>query len=475
MTEPAASGPIASGPAVSGAAVSGPGGLEAVLTGIVGAAHVLVDPDLRASYEVDWTGRFRGTARCVVRPADTAEVAGVLRACAAAGVPVTVQGGNTGLVGAGVPAGGEVLLSLARLSEMEPVDAVAAEVTVGAGVRLEVLQRHARSAGFDFGVDLAARSQATVGGLVATNAGGIRVVRYGSMRAQLVGLEAVLADGTVLSRLTPPAKDNTGYDWAQLLCGSEGTLGVITRVRVRLVPPAGDQAVALVGLASTEDALRLLADARRHLTTLAAAEIFYADGLALVRTTGSLPAPFADEYPAYVIIEAAGRAPTDEILELLSECDAVGDATVASDAPGRMRLWAYRESHTEAVNAAGVPVKLDVCVPLASLALLVEQLPHTIAAVAPAARLIAFGHLNEGNLHVNVLAAGAAEEQVTDAVLKLVASYGGSISSEHGVGRAKTAWLALSRSTAEVDTMRRLKSALDPTRLLNPGVLLPPL
>jgi FAD/FMN-containing dehydrogenase len=447
--------------------------LETILAGIVGEAHLLVDPDLRASYEVDWTGRFRGTARCVVRPADTAEVAAVLRACAGRGVPVTVQGGNTGLVGGGVPAGGDVLLSLARLNELEPVDVVAAEVSVGAGVRLEALQRHANSAGFDFGVDLAARSQATVGGLVATNAGGIRVVRYGSMRAQLVGLEAVLADGTVLSRLTPPAKDNTGYDWAQLLCGSEGTLGVITRVRVRLVAPRNEQAVALVGLASTEAALELLADARRRLTTLTAAEIFYAAGLSLVRSAGSLPAPFAEEYPAYVIVEAAGRGAGDEILELLSECEAVGDATVASDSTGRARLWAYRESHTEAINAAGVPVKLDVCVPLGSLGALVEQLPYTIAHVSPAARLIVFGHLNEGNLHVNVLGAGDRDEDVTDAVLKLVATYGGSISSEHGVGRAKTPWLALSRSAAEIETMRRLKLALDPTHLLNQGVLLP--
>jgi FAD/FMN-containing dehydrogenase len=228
-----------------------------------------------------------------------------------------------------------------------------------------------------------------------------------------------------------------------------------------------------VGLASTEAALELLADARRRLTTLTAAEIFYAAGLSLVRSSGSLSAPFAEEYPAYVIVEAAGRGAPDEILELLSECEAVSDATVASDSTGRARLWAYRESHTEAINGAGVPVKLDVCVPLGSLGALVEQLPYTIAHVSPAARLIVFGHLNEGNLHVNVLGAGDRDEDVTDAVLKLVATYGGSISSEHGVGRAKTPWLALSRSAVEIETMRRLKLALDPTHLLNQGVLLP--
>ena len=446
--------------------------VEQDLAGIVGESHVLVDPDLRASYEVDWTGRFRGTARCVVRPADTAEVAAVLVACAAANAPVTVQGGNTGLVGGGVPAGGEVLLSLVRLDSLEPVDAVAAQVTVGAGVRLEALQRHAQSAGLDFGVDLAARSQATVGGLVATNAGGIRVVRHGSMRAQLAGLEAVLADGTVLSRLTPPAKDNTGYDWPQLLCGSEGTLAVITRVRVRLVAPSTQRAVALVGVADTDAALALLTDARR-LTALCAAEIFYADGLALVRAANALAAPFSEMFPAYVVIEAAGAQPTIEILELLSECDAVGDATVASDPVGIARLWAYRESHTEAINAAGVPVKLDVCVPLGSLSALVDQLPSTVANAAPSSRLIVFGHLNEGNLHVNVLDAADRDEAVTDAVLKLVASHGGSISSEHGVGRAKPPYLNLSRTPAEITLMRHLKASLDPTSLLNNGVLFP--
>ncbi|GAA1742561.1 FAD-binding oxidoreductase [Luedemannella helvata] len=448
--------------------------LEDALRGVVGDAHVLTDDDLKASYETDWTRRFHGTARCVVRPADTAQVAAVLRACAGAGVAVTVQGGNTGLVGGGVPAGGEVLLSLSRLTALEPVDTLAAQVTVGAGVTLEALQNHARAAGLDFGVDLAARSQASVGGLVATNAGGIRVVRYGSTRAQVVGVEAVLADGTVLSRLDPPAKDNTGYDLTQLLCGSEGTLAVITRVRVRLVPPAGEAAVALVGVDGTEGALRLLADARAKLTTLAAAELCYAEGVSLVRSVGRLPAPLSEDFPAYVVIECTGRTdPTDELVEMLGECEAVGDAAVASDAAGRAKLWAYRETHTEAISATGVPVKLDICVPLDRLTALVDELPGVIAAVAPDARTILFGHLNEGNLHVNVLGAEAVGEKVTDEVLRLVAAHRGSISSEHGVGRAKTPWLDLSRSTEEIEAMRRVKAAFDPEGRLNPGVLLP--
>ena len=450
--------------------------LEDQLIAVVGAGHVLVDGDVKAPYETDWTRRFTGTARCVVRPADTAQVAGVVRACAAAGVPLVVQGGNTGLVGGGVPEpdSGAVVLSLTRLTGLEPVDPVEAQVTAGAGVTLQRLQEHARSAGLDFGVDLAARSAATVGGLIATNAGGIRVLRYGSMRAALAGLEAVLADGTVISRLTGLAKDNTGYDLTQLLAGSEGTLAVLTRARLRLVPLLAARAVALVGLESTDAALALLAAARDRLASLSAAEVCYAEGLELVRSYGRLPAPFGEPFPAYVVLECAAHTdPTDELLEMLSGCDAVGDATVASDPAGITRLWAYREQHTEAISAAGVPTKLDVCVPLRELSGLVAELPGAVASIAPAARTILFGHLNEGNLHVNVLDTGEAAEAVTDAVLRLVAAHRGSISSEHGVGRAKAPWLHLSRSEQEVAAMRRIKAALDPAGVFNPGVLLP--
>lgn len=449
-------------------------GLAEALRAVVGPAHVLVDPDLRAPYETDWTRRFTGSARCVVRPGTTEEVAAVVRACAEAGAPIVVQGGNTGLVGAGVPAGGEVLVSLTRLDRLEPVDAVEAQVTAGAGVTLERLQAHARAAGLDFGVDLAARSSATVGGLIATNAGGIHVLRHGSMRAQVAGLEAVLADGTVISRLGGLAKDNTGYDLTQLLAGSEGTLAIVTRARLRLVPLLPSRAVALVAVAGTEAALDLVAAARSQLTTLSAAELFYPEGLDLVRAYAKLPAPFAEPAGAYVVLECAARTdPTDEILELLSGCDAVEDATVASDRAGLDRLWSYRESHTEAISAAGVPVKLDVCVPLGELPGLVAELPAAVSKVAAGARVIPFGHLNEGNLHLNVLDAADRAEEVTDAVLRLVAAHRGTISSEHGVGRAKAPWLALSRTPEEIEAMRRIKAALDPAGLLNPGVLLP--
>ena len=444
------------------------------LQAIVGAEHVLVDVDIKASYETDWTGRFTGSAACVVRPGTTDEVAGVLRYCTAQGLKVVVQGGNTGLVGGGVPAGGEVLLSLLRLRELGPVDLASAQVTAGAGVTLAELQNHARASDLDFGVDLAARDSATVGGLVATNAGGIRVLRYGSMRAQVMGLEAVLADGSVISRMAGLSKDGTGYDLCGLLAGSEGTLAVVTAVRLKLWPRLRARAVALLAMDSTEAAVALLPGLRASLPSLSAAELFYASGLALVCKHGGLPAPFPVEHEAYLLLECADLTdPIDQLAAAVSDAEGLVDATVATDAAGQRALWAYRETHTESNSAEGVPVKLDVSVPTASLPALAAQLDATIKGVCPQARPIVFGHVNEGNLHVNVLDAGELHDEVTDAVLRLVASLEGSISSEHGVGRAKVPWLQLSRSAEEIAAMQAVKHAFDPAGTLNPGVLLP--
>jgi FAD/FMN-containing dehydrogenase len=446
----------------------------AALQAVVGAEHVLEDADLKASYETDWTGRFTGSALCVVRPRDTEQVAAVLRICQSLGAKVVVQGGNTGLVGGGVPAGGEVLLSLVRLTDLGEVDRASAQVTAGAGVTLADLQAHARTQDLDFGVDLAARDSATVGGLVATNAGGIRVLRYGSMRAQLVGLEAVLADGSIISRMAGLSKDGTGYDLVGLLAGSEGTLAVVTAARLKLWPRLRARAVALLAMDSTEAAVALLPGLRASLPSLSAAELFYGTGLALVRKHGGLPAPFPVEHPAYLLLECADLTdPVDQLAAAVSEASGLVDATVATDAAGQRALWAYRETHTESISAEGVPVKLDVSVPTARLPELAGALDATIRSVCPDARPIVFGHVNEGNLHVNVLDTGDLHDEVTDAVLQLVASLDGSISSEHGVGRAKVPWLQLSRSTTEISAMRSIKTALDPTGVLNPGVLFP--
>jgi FAD/FMN-containing dehydrogenase len=451
--------------------------LEADLCEAVGESHVLVDPSVTASYETDWTRRFTGRARCVVRPADTKQVVSVLRLCGRHGVAVVTQGGNTGLVGGGVPSGGELVLSTSRLRQIGPVDAESGQVTVGAGVTLAALQQTVRPMGLDFGVDFAARDSATIGGLVSTNAGGERVLRYGSTRQQVVGLEAVLADGSVLSRLEALPKDNTGFDLVGLITGSEGTLAVITAVRVRLWPLSTHRSVALLALDSAGAALAVLAALRSRLGSLEAAELFLATGLALVMRHTGLPAPIPGDHPAYLLVECADLLdPGEAMLKALEEVSelvpGVADIVMGEDARGRAGLWRYREAHTESINAFGVPVKLDVAIPHSQLERALQELPDVVARVAPDAQTVVFGHLHEGNLHVNVLGAGD-EHAVTDAVLRYVASLHGSISAEHGVGRAKTQWLGLSRSAAEIAAMRAIKGALDPGHLLNRGVIFP--
>ncbi|MEI8240892.1 MAG: FAD-binding oxidoreductase, partial [Actinomycetota bacterium] len=254
--------------------------LIASLTDIVGDAHVLVDADVRATYETDWLGKYHGTARCVVRPGSTAEVSAVVRACALAGASIVPQGGNTGLVGGGVPRGGEVVVTTSRLLALETVDTAAQQVTVGAGVSIEALQRHARDAGLDFAVDWGARATATVGGAVSTNAGGSRVVRFGTMRAQVMGLEMVLADGSVVSELQGLPKETAGPRLSNLVVGSEGTLAVVTAARLRLVPWYRHTAAALVGCASLADAVELL-PALRSIPSLDAVELLMPEALAV--------------------------------------------------------------------------------------------------------------------------------------------------------------------------------------------------
>jgi FAD/FMN-containing dehydrogenase len=441
--------------------------LLAELAAIAGAEHVLTDPDVTAGYATDWTRRFHGVARCVVRPGDVDQVAGVLLACARHGVPVVPQGGNTGLVGGGVPgAAGAVVLSARRLRRLDPVDTLAAQVTAGAGVTIAELRAHAAKAGRQYGVDLASRDSATVGGTIATNAGGIATIRYGPTRAQLLGLEAVLADGTVISRLGGIEADNTGYDLTGLLAGSEGTLGVITAARLRLRPAEPPTLTVLAGLPGIEAAAAMAVRISSLLPGVRAAEYFEAAGLALVRAHTGLPAPLGRDYPAYLLVDAAATGDDAERLMALPD---LADAAVAMDAQARARLWAYRERHTESISAAGIPHKLDVALPTARLAAFRAELDDVIAKAD--ARAIVFGHIGVGNLHVNVLGPGPEDDSADDAVLRLAAEHGGTISAEHGIGRAKAAMLYLSRSAAEIAAMRAIKRALDPAGLLNPGVL----
>ena len=327
--------------------------LVQALRAIVGDRHVLTDADLRAPYEVDWTRRFGGPALAVVRPGSTSEVSAVLRACAGHGAAVVPQGGNTGLVGGGVPRGGEVVVSLARLSDVGAVDRALGQVEVGAGATLAALQQRATAAGLDAGLDFAARDSATVGGIVACDAGGARALRHGTARARVAGLEAVLADGSIVRRMHGLAKDNAGYDIPALLIGSEGTLAVITRVIWKLVPRLPARVAALLALPDVASAARVLAALVAQAPSLEACELMTDAGMELVlghRRRGR-PVPRS---PVYVLAElAALRDPIDELAAALRRAN-VDDAAVADDTASRERLWALREGHTEAIAAAGV-------------------------------------------------------------------------------------------------------------------------
>lgn len=445
--------------------------LAQALAEVVGSRHVLSDPELKSAYERDYTGRYEGTARLVVRPADADQVVMVMTACARAGAAVVPQGGNTGLVGAGVPRGGEVLLSLQRLDEIGEVDEAIGQVTVGAGATLAALQEAARSAGQDAALDFGARDSCTVGGVVACDAGGARALRHGTARAHVVGLEAVLAGGSVVSRLAGLTKDNAGYDLPELLVGSEGTLGIITRVRWKLAPLESARVAALVGLGTAREAAELLASLRANAPSLESCDFFLDEGLELVLEHQQRESPIRDRSPFYVLAECAAQSdPTEELAAAL-EAGGVDDALIADDTTSRQGLWTLREGHTDAINAAGVPHKLDVGVPLHELDRFIDEVPRAVEQ-AGAGRVILFGHLGDGNVHVNVLGADPDDASVDDAVLSLALECGGTISAEHGIGVAKAGWLERARGADELAAMRAIKRALDPHNLLNPGAVL---
>lgn len=445
--------------------------LTEVFAPLVGAAHVLVDADQRAGYEVDWTGRFRGTATAIVRPGSTDEVASVLAACHQRGLAVVPQGGNTGLVGGAVPAEGSVVLSLRRLDSVD-VDGFAGQVAAGAGATLGAVQSAAAAVGMAYAVDLSARESATIGGTVATNAGGFRFLRHGGTRQQLLGAEAVLADGAVVSHPGGLLKDNTGYDWPGLLCGSEGTLAVVTAVRCRLVAARREPATALLGFGSVSRAVEAAVRAGRECPAVDAAELMVAAGVAMVAEAIGHRPPFDRSHAALLLLDAAAL---DAVEQLAALCDALepDEVAVAASPAQAADLWRLREAHTEAVNRRGPPHKLDVTLPFDALAPFADEVERRVAAVAAGAEVVLFGHAADGNVHVNVVGCDPADDAVDDAVLTLVAEMGGSISAEHGIGRAKRRWLHLCRSPAEIELFRAIKAALDPAGLLNPGVLLP--
>ena len=445
--------------------------LSEALAGVVGVEHVLTDPALMEPYVVDWSRRWRGHAVLVVRPRDTGEVAAVMRLCSDAGVPVVPQGGNTGLVGGSVPApvgvgALPVVLSTRRLDGLGEVDHLSGQVTVGAGATLGDVRRHAQAAGWYYGVDLAARDSATIGGTVATNAGGIHVVAFGMTRLQLVGIEAVLPDGTVLSHLGGMLKDNTGYDLASLLCGSEGTLAVITAVRLRLHRPVGRTTVALIGAETYEDAIGLMTSAVAPGVRIIAAEVTDETGMELAGRLRGLPWPLERRHPLVVTLEVADGGDASGFVGI-DDLDVV----VGLDTAEHARLWSYREAQGEAFSALGLTHKLDVSVPLPVLASCCEELREIVGGFDAVDAFGVFGHLADGNIHVEMHGPAADDLAPDLAVLECVARYGGSISAEHGVGRAKAAELHLCRSEAEIAAMRAIKTAWDPRGLMNPGVI----
>ena len=452
-----------------------------LLAGIVGSDHVLVDADVTARYRVDWTRRFHCGPVPVVRPESTDEVCKLVSLANAFRFPVVPQGGNTGLVGGGIPVSAQgVVLSTERLLEVGEIDALSAQIIVGAGVILGDLQRRLRGSGFMFGVDLGARDSCTIGGMVATNAGGINVLRYGTMRRQVVGIEAVLGDGTVVSHLTGLEKDNTGYDLEGLLAGSEGTLGVITRVLLRLFPEPKSVATAFLSFDGVAEAVEGASLLKRTLSSLEALEFMLEPGLRLVERVHGFTFPRSTIPKAVLLVEASGAAAVvDDLGSACSQLSSLlsAEPAVAVGPTGRAALWRWREEHTASIATLGVPLKLDVSLPPRSIAEFLIEL-DSLSSPSPA---IVFGHLGDGNLHVNFPACfPSSPTELVPAwahvlehdVLQLVTNHGGSISAEHGIGVAKVPYLSMTRSAGEIAAFRNIKRACDPNHVLNPGVLL---
>lgn len=440
---------------------------------IVGDANVLTNPDVVATYCVDWTGRYRGSSRVVVRPGSTDEVADVVRLCRETSTSIVPQGGNTGLVGGSVPLRDEIVLSTRRLDTVGEVDGLARQVTVGAGVALAVVQQTARSVGLRYPVDFGARDSATIGGSIATNAGGISVLRYGMTRRHVVGVEAVLGTGEVVSHLGGLVKDNTGYDLAGLLCGSEGTLGIVTAARLQLVPHHDIRTTVLVGCADVGSAMSLVELLCSTRDDLDALEIMFDAGVRLVLNSFDRRAPFTA--PVYLLIETSCDVDrSDSLAASLEASDGVLHIAVAISDEQRQALWQLREEHTSAINTLGPPLKFDVTIPLGRITEFVESVQYRIAVVASEARTFLFGHAADGNLHVNICGVEPFTTLVSvveDAVVSEVMRYEGSVSAEHGIGTQKKRFLASSRSQSEIEVMRAVKRALDPADIMNPNVL----
>jgi FAD/FMN-containing dehydrogenase len=456
----------------------------------LGTANVLTDGDLSA-WELDWRKRWRGKALAVLRPASTAEVAAVVRIAAAHGASIVPQGGNTGLVGGGVPdtSGTQLLLSLTRLNKVRGIDAANLTMTVEAGCVLQVLQQAADDAGLLFPLSLAAEGSCTIGGNLATNAGGTQVLRYGNARELCLGLEVVTAEGEVWDGLAGLRKDNTGYDLRDLFIGSEGTLGIITAATLKLHPKPAASLTALASCETLAQCVALLALAQFRLAAgLTGFEVMGDFALNLVRKHfPQLPQPLAPS-PWTVLLEyadtegeASARARFEALLEAALEQSLITDAAVAESLAQSAALWHLRESIPLAQSEEGLNVKHDIAVPVSAIPDFVAATDAALVAAFPGIRLVNFGHLGDGNLHYNVQApegASAAgflaqhEHAINRIVYDAVQARGGSFSAEHGIGALKRDELAERKSAVALKLMRAVKQALDPQGRFNPGRML---
>src|SRR6478672_5256558 len=447
-------------------------GLTDTLAGIVGAAHVVTDPDVFRGRSVDHTGRYRGRASLLVRPRSADEVAAVLRACRDAGVYVTVQGGRTSLVAGTVPEHDDVLLSTERLRELGEVDVVERRIHVGAGATLADVQRAASAAGLLFGVDLAARDSATVGGMASTNAGGLRTVRYGNMGEQVIGLDVALPDGSVVHRHSQVRRDNTGYDLASLFVGAEGTLGVITALDLRLYPTPTHRVTAICGFDELE-ALVETGRAFRDIDGITALELIDARASGLTAEHVGIAAPVDGAWQ--LLIELAGDTDqTERLAEALDDAKLAGEPAVGVDVAAQRRLWAVRESVAEILGIHGPPLKFDVSLPLSEIEAFATAADALVAEHAPDAIPVLFGHVGEGNLHLNLVRCaldGERERDLYAAMMALIAAHHGNVSSEHGVGSRKRDYLSMSRTESDIAAMRAVKATFDPDGYLNRAVL----
>jgi FAD/FMN-containing dehydrogenase len=451
----------------------------AALAAAVGERHVLTAPADTAAYFTDWRRQYRASALAVVRPANTAEVAEVVRLAVEAGVAIVPQGGNTGLSGGSVPTGRqpEIVLSLSRLNRIREVDPLNDTITVEAGCVLANVQRAAEQAGRFFPLSLAAEGSCQIGGNLSTNAGGVNVLRYGNAREQVLGLEVVLPDGRVWNGLRALRKDNTGYDLKQLFIGAEGTLGVITAAVLRLHPQPTAIVAAWIALESPARAVELLARLRARLgDRLSAFELVSRPCLeAVLEHARDAREPLAAPHPWYVLAEAADADSFEALAARLEaalaeaiESGTVHDAAVAQSHLQAAALWRLREAIPE---AQFTNVKHDVSVPVSRVPEFVARAGRAIEARFPGTRIYCFGHVGDGNLHYNVgdAALVARREEVNRLVYDTVAALGGSISAEHGLGQLKREEIRRHKDALELELMRALKRTLDPRGLMNPG------